>query len=127
MGFVDDDRRRSQGRQRWHQPDQARIEPLAGHVAPVRIIPPPRAGGILGPLGRHKAGEHGAFAARLRQARHRRQHAFEPGDMPVGPFGEECLHVDAQMNGVRAERSEPETGSHRMSSRGASGGLAQTA
>ena len=61
---------------------------------------------ILHPFRRHEAGKHSAeagkhsaFGMRLRQARHRRQHAFEPGNMPVGSFGEERLHVDAQVNG----------------------------
>lgn len=110
MRFVDDDRRRNKDRQRRHQLDQARVEPLAGHVAPAGVIASPRARGVFGPLRRHEGGEERSFAARLREARHRWQHAFEPGDMPVGPFDEERLDVHAQVDGPGAGQSEPEVG-----------------
>ena len=92
--LVDDRRRRNEGRQRRHQSNRAGGQPLASYVAPVRVMAPPRARGILGPRRRHEAGDYGALAARLRQARHSGQHAFEPGEMPVGSFGQERLHVE---------------------------------
>jgi len=65
MRLVDDNCWRSEGSQRRHQLDQARVEPLAGHVAPVCVITPPGAQGIFRPLGWHEAGEYRALAARL--------------------------------------------------------------
>src|SRR6185437_365817 len=37
------------------------------------------------------------------EAQHRRQHALEPGQVPVGALGEHRLHVDAEMRGVRSK------------------------
>src|SRR4051794_26925569 len=73
---------------------------FAGHMAPVRVIAPPRARGVLGPFRRHEAGKHRAFGMRLRQARAGSTRSTQ--GTPVGSFGEERLHVDAQVNGPGA-------------------------
>jgi len=65
MALVDDDRWGTEGRERRHQLNQTRVEPLAGHLTPVCVITAPRPCGILRPLGWHEARECRALAMRL--------------------------------------------------------------
>ena len=111
---VDDISRRGECCQRRHQFDEPGVKLGTRHLAPA-IITPPGSNRLLRSLGRHEAGENRTCAARLGRSGHGRQYPLEPGDVPVGPFSEEGLHIDAEMHGAGTQEAKAKSGSHAMS------------
>ena len=98
--FVDNERRRRIACKLRHDIERAGCEIAARRALPFCEIGLPLAATVLRPLGRHEAREHRPLPIPRADIRDDRQYPFHPRRFPYAAFGEDVLHIDAQMCGV---------------------------
>src|SRR5438874_12301570 len=72
------------------------------------VVAPPAPRQFVGIMRRNEAGEDRLFGVTLRDLDDDRQDALHPWRMPGRVLGKQILHVDAEMDGTRPERTQAE-------------------